>query len=607
MGLILIIATGIFFYIKERTTIIEEIIIPDEIVPLKQFVETCVRDHAQSAIIQLGLRGGYIDIPPEILNDPTKHVSLLPNSTFKVPYWYIDQQDTTPTKIKIGQQISEYVTNNLKTCVNNFQSFQDKFQINDTEPIITTKINKQDIVLYINYQVKVQDQFTTKKFNLPKFKVFIDTKLGKMHDLAKLIMEKENNEAFLEQRALEIIATSGLPYEGMDITCSGMAWSIENDIKPALKNLFRRNLHYLTFQNTKYLEPEYEYYRKLYHINLTRENYRDIKVDTIYDAKFGITRLNVRPNSGDIVKPINPKVPIVGTCFKIFHHRYDIEFPILFKLTDDETGYTFNFATPVIMRDNKADRELNIFVPEQVPLGFTSLDYCLNTLYEFKVYASDKETAESIENTSIEFQCVQFKCDMGVTQKQMYPGTRVEIYGSEPALETKFPYCINGLLIAKKPGYKDATKHVTIAEEMTELSTNIIMTPLKTINLDFNIVTYPQKTKRKLKEGELIIFSMKNLKTLTDETIIYPLQNNITIELGDYEYEISIKLGKDEKLFGGLQLNKWKADYDIIKNAQKLKFSVITKTPVPKTTEEFVKMWDSTILPESSRYIPSIK
>ena len=142
---------------------------------------------------------------------------------------------------------------------------------------------------------------------------------------------------------------------------------------------------------------------------------------------------------------------------------------------------------------------------------------------------------------------------------------------------------------------------------MTELSTNIIMTPLKTVNLDFNIVTYPQKTKRKLKEGELIIFSMKNLKTLTDETIIYPLQNNITIELGDYEYEISIKLGKDEKLFGGLQLNKWKADYDIIKNAQKLKFSVITKTPVPKTTEEFVKMWDSTILPESSRYIPSIK
>ena len=154
IGIILLFSSALVFYIKnkvsgvEPTATIIEKSPPADLEGMKDYVESCIYLTAKEGIKKLGSSGGYIT-PSEFGitkgSEPTEGngLELFPNSGYVVPYWHYlkSSNDCTGTcnfasempPLKgdnpraIESQVSRYIEQNLKYCVNDF--FQNGLKI----------------------------------------------------------------------------------------------------------------------------------------------------------------------------------------------------------------------------------------------------------------------------------------------------------------------------------------------------------------------------------------------------------------------------------------------------------------------------------------------
>jgi len=164
-------------------------------------------------------------------------------------------------------------------------------------------------------------------------------------------MDYENRDYFLENYTDEMIACSDwLPYEGMELTCSPRVWQV-SQMKDYTQTMIMHNLHFLQFENTDFRETGMPYYDKQYKVPFTWEDFRDFKVDVIYNPHWGMD-FEVIPSHSGITEPYEFTLSkYLMSCIKIYHHKYNVEYPVIFQLTDqEEPENKFFFASPVIMK-----------------------------------------------------------------------------------------------------------------------------------------------------------------------------------------------------------------------------------------------------------------
>lgn len=406
-----------------------------------------------------------------------------------------------------------------------------------------------------------------------------------MYQLATKIMKQENEEAFLEGYVIDMIASSEyLPHEGMEITCQPRSWPIAK-IDEYLKKVIMHNIKFLTFKNTRFEPSNIPYFDKIYQVELggtsnklnklnvnKLNDFSNIKVNTIYNPEWQLN-VDVQPKHGDTVKPIEyDPTKFLFNCIKIYHHKYSVNFPIMFQLiSDDNPEDMFYFATPVIMTHDEPDRYGNVPVwPEEVDRT-GSEKYCSNTTsisifnldkagnivvqpslqenrkVQLDVYAFDavKGYPEgALKDVKISYHCVKFRCEIGATG---LPTSEEGYYvGDAPMLSAKFPSCFNGYIIAEKEGYLTARQKLTVSDdgnnnnnnnnELAEpseslgTSVNIEMKPLK--NIDYEVKVIEDKnnivTERNMVKGEaaIVMISAQSAQDSGannfEQTIFYP-------------------------------------------------------------------------------------
>jgi len=596
MGMIIILLLSIFIYLRQSTTFFNpEKVLPAEFVPVKRYVEQCVETTAKDAVFLASMQGGYVELPLWIESDPDSYVG----EGLKIPLWFYNGQNRMPELGDIEDGIAEHVNSNLKNCLGNFEGFSEQFDIMEiAEPVTTVSISDDNIFIRTEYPLKIANKQGTETTDWEDFVSTFEDSLGKKYRLASLIMNHENENSFLEALTMEMIAASDFPNEGLELTCGKREYDIDEDLVPSLKLMLLANLRYLTFENTQTRELPTEYHENLYRFTVTRKDFSDLRVDAMFDRDSDII-MDVYPQENRIVEPVNLNVPFINTCFKIYNHKYDIYYPLTFQIIDqgEEPSY-FLFSTPVVIDNSAPNRVYGIREP-LIEDTINQGDYCEDKQFMLNVYAIDEYTNEFIPNADIKFQCVRFMCDMGTTSIRTIDDGLVPD-ASDFVLETEFPACGGGFLIAEKEGYMRGftedilTGEVTITGETHVYEGeqhNIYMTPLKTLDYRVLVVEFEGNETipniRELEDDEIAIIKLTNEDKDYSETLIYPfeynLYSNITLIVGDYTYGIDITLMQNETYTGGL-IGDWDTTGNSIYSAERIDFYVLKKTEDPVET-----------------------
>ncbi|MBW3017389.1 hypothetical protein KY316_03365, partial [Candidatus Woesearchaeota archaeon] len=449
---------------------------------------------------------------------------------------------------------------------------------------------------------------------IESFTKTIDRNLGEMHDLAVDIMEFENENAFIENITMDLIAVADgaedspyFPMEGFEIRCPGRTWSEQFDLIPALQNMVKYNMNYVNFKGTYHIDSGYDYFEKQYSFDVSDKNYPRIQPKIVYDKSYGM-ELDVDPSSGDTVRGIPIQFPLLGQCIYVFHHRYTIEFPVRVQLTDIDSGFTFNFATPIVIENSLPKRYESEFFRsfEYTP---SDEDFCANRIYPRTVFIQDAITGDKLSDVDVRYECVRFACDLGKTKQPTFDG--IPIYGSVPSLDTAFPPCLNGFLIAEKEGYIGNISQYTVSEA-GGTPPPISLTPLKKLFMNVVVVELEDGLGiRPLAKDEIAVIFVYDEKHNYEDAFYYPptkfVKDRLELIYDDAEYELDIKLVKNNTVIGGYYLPEWSLRRSELSTSSEVVFTVFTKPSPPKTNDEFAGFWNNDVLKNSKDFLPAVR
>ncbi|MFH1133023.1 MAG: hypothetical protein V1735_00885 [Nanoarchaeota archaeon] len=602
LGLVLVLGLILFVYVQQNTTLFRpKEVVPAWVEPIKIQTESCMSMLGYSAVNTMAFRGGYLELPA-VFNNPYNQEATMPFlGPFKVPLWWHNGRDYRPTRKDMEQQLSRHIQQNINDCVDNFSDHRGQFDITELGlPAANVTIADEQVIFKLNYPLQVVNRGSGDTTELKNYYATVNLSLGKMHDLATEIMTIEQKTQFLERLTMEMIAGSEMPFEGIEIYCGRRQWSIRRDLKPMLENLLKYNLHFLNFVGTNRLPSEYPYFESIYKVNLSK-SYPNIRVST--DATFSDAwwlKMAVRPGSGDKVTTLGFGLPLVGSCVKVYHHRYNLHFPLLFQLTEN-SGFTFNFATPVIIQDNEPYRQQSFYAFDTEELGTNDEEYCDSAEHLMVIRAKDKATDEYVDNATISLRCVRARCELGKTAKPFIPGTSIPNVAAPPSLSAFASDCYNGLFIATKDGYLPGYTFADTVGDAAPRELAVSMTPLTSLDLEVRVVSYPGAAVRRLARDEIAMVSIANEPNNYQQDIYYP-EDNQTLDLisGENTYSLMVTVAYNDSITGMLDTT-WTP---VVSGTKAIVYAVATD-PLPQDEAGLQAFWE-TVDAHSAENLPRI-
>jgi len=397
--------------------------VPAEFQPIYTSYSSCIEDKARIALSLAGTQGGYVYTSPIIPGSEYAPFSSQLNFLGSgVPYWFYLSgngiaQEQIPTKADIEDQIAKYVEERISDC--NFNQFYAQgYSIDFTEPKATVSIKENEVDIEVNAQVSSSkgDASAIKSTH----NVVITSKFGKFYNLARQIYNKEKTDAFLENYAVDVLNLYA-PVDGIDVSCAPKIWQtseVANDIKEGLvANIGSIKLDgdYYTLSN-----KDQEYF--------VVDQQVDESINVMYSENWP-TKIEISGTSGDlmIADPVGNKegLGILGFCYAPYHFVYDVSFPVLFQIYNDEELFQFPFIAVV---DKNLPRQ---GIPAETEIEQT-VDIC-----QFDTQNIEVRTYDNFLNpveSNLTFICSTQECPLGETKNGRLSG--------------KVPACLNGYIRA---------------------------------------------------------------------------------------------------------------------------------------------------------------
>jgi hypothetical protein len=614
IGLIIVISIFLYLYLKQRANYFQpEVVTPTEIMPIQQYVQSCIYDSAKDAINTLGMQSGFIEIPADIRRNPSSYLRVDPFGMLIRPFWYYRGQVRIPSEDYLKYEISQYVQDNLINCVGDFRAFAKQFDIVAGQARVTTSMGDKSVIVEVDFPIEIRDRKVRKITNIRKFKSEVPVRLKAAYQLAKKIMEAENNERFLENVTIDLMAASPkIPFTGMEFQCGALKWQVSS-VKSVLQDLLNYNLLRIKIDNTNYAPFEaspseykefsrftmedindgklpstsppsdaYEYFHFLFDVG---NNDRTLKAKIIYRPDYGMDLVAMPSRDGvmrsDLVEGQAKFLSYI--CINIYHFVYDITYPVEVVVRDDSSfgglGYLFTFAFPVVIFHNQGDRSVrgtmlfDIRVPAE---GFCeNLGQEEYTVTAFGTY--EGYTDSEIPDVDIQYECMSQHCKIGQTKAD----------NGYYRLRTLLPEgCVNPFLIANKTGYL-ATREQVLGNEVS-----IRMKKLKPVS--FKVVKHVYQefggtigSAEELGEGEMAAISLTLANSSYSQYAQYPLQGNMSREISlvedSAEYKLDVAFLKDNEYVGGYIDDNFKISLNDIVQAEEIEIPVIEYRPTPVT------------------------
>ena len=651
IGLLILLAFFLVFSLMQAQLGQKEILQP-EAIPIKIYTDSCLSNIAKDAITILGTRGGYINLPADMQLDlqstlfPYPSIRTVPQhrNPSRIPFWYYTGFDHSPeTRGSMAREISQYVEQNIIGCLDDFSPFTQQFTITtESPPTATTTIGDDEVTVQLNYVVEAEQQLSDRKTVLPSFEAKVPVKLGKIFDLAKKIMNEENDNQYFENITIDLMALNPeIPFTGIDFHCGRRRWDLF-EIKEGLQDALRQELVRIRIKDTDYPpfeQPEefyeqyrdlawdddgsiiglpseglpedaYDYFHYLLGFDMDAERYRDLTVGFQYDPEWGMD-ITGRPRNGRYLESQVERGQsfLRFLCLNPYHFTYDVQYPIKASIRDDSAfnggGFIFSFAFPVLVDHNQPGREFLGRSFFDTPGSFigTCTDMDDPGLPEFDIRARGIDDAgynDDLRGAAITYSCGIYDCSLGQTDQDRFGINR---------LVTKLPRnCGNGIMIADKEGYLQAKQQIVTTDANPS---PLLMLNLKKLKrLPFSVVKHEYNSvdplaasrirpEEDLAPNEKAIISIQSIENpqhllfrefpvaqdpLAPEAELNPEFSSIDLIQEDGSYRVDIVLideNAHDRVLGGYQNFTWNVQWSDIASADELVFNVIEYLPTP--------------------------
>jgi len=471
--------------------------IPASLKPVEDYFLACVQEQARVGISLMGDHAGYIYLP-----DFEPGSEYMPSSNqlgfmgSAIPYWYYVSgnnivKEQAPSKNDMEKQLNRYLEENLDCDFSSFR--QQGFLINVSN--IKAAVTISDANVQINIVSNLDVSFENESARISEHKTAVESKLGKFYSLAQNIYNKEKNEMFLENYAVDVLYNYA-PVNGVEISCAPKVW-MKSDVDNELKNALEANMQAINFNGEGYFSQS---------LNIAEQT------SFIY-FKDWPTRIEVWDSNNGVMlaDPVGNQagLGILGFCYVPYHFVYDLVYPVLIRVYDDKEA--FQFPVVVLIEGNKARKALSSNVSD-----YSEPELCKYKNSELSVYTYDTNL-EPIE-ADIGFNCLSEECDIG--------STKIDEKG-DAILSATFPKCINGYIEASAEGYADKKVLFSTNEEGV---VNIVLDKLYNLNVGLKIDS------RESEDYAIITFDSED----NSKTIAYPQQKSVSLSEGYYNVSVYV-------------------------------------------------------------------
>jgi hypothetical protein len=426
-----------------------------------------------------------------------------------IPYWYYIsgngiEREQIPSKTEMQEQLQKFVEGKIKSC--NFERYYEEgFEIEFGEPEAIVNIANTNVEVKLNMRMSIEKGEDNAL--IQTHKVSVKSKLGELYNSAKRIYEKEQKDLFLENYAIDFLRLYA-PVDGVDITCSPKIWDA-NEIFDSLEEAIEINTLALRTKGT---------------VSDNEDEYFVVDVDVSEDVRFITSRnwpsaFEVLPSDGNMLlaNPVGnqPGLGILGFCYVPYHFVYNVKYPVLVQVSSGDilegTSEIFQFPLAVVIQGNKPRESL------KTSAGSAEVELCKykNTPVIVRTY----DNSLNYVDAEISYTCFGEKCNIGNT--------------FEGELNSAFPQCINGFVLARAEGFEDGKQ---ILSTVQAGSVDIFLNKLYSmeVNLKLDGVDY---------DGEAMIYFVSEDGT---KIVIYPDKENV--ELAEAQYEIQVYVFKDSSI-----------------------------------------------------------
>ena len=577
-----------FIYQKQLSEAKAEVVGP-ELQPVKVYVDNCIQQAAEDGLQRIGLSGGYINVPSPIASNPSAYLSDFPSSAFKRPYWWHDGIAAIPTEEFVKDQLIGHIKRELKSCINDFEPFKSRFEITEIaqEPSVDIRFNENDVSVKLKYPLEISARDGTFKGNMENFLNTIRIRFKKIYEIAKLIMERENNDYFVERRTIDLYSLdTEIPTTDIEATCRTKVWQMSN-IKEKLQTLLRVNLPYIRVKGTSYNPDLYvplptgtgtyqdSYYQQHYVWELSDDmkNYRNIKITFNYDN--WPMQIYARPSQNELLKSNSQKGSDLLNffCLHIWHFTYDVKYPVIATIFDPETSnnkaYWFSFAFKVDIDHNQPNRINRGTLLFDTAETVSTDEYCSDVENEITLFTVNNATGDDVADVNLTFVCGRYYCDIGKSEPLSF--------GAAIGVSKKLPYCVNGIVKGTKSGFADAQAFVQT--DVDGRSYILDLNPVKEIE-NFKVVKHPLSNpliEEELDLSEKASIVIKGKDTSFEGFAVYPKETAFPLKIPrgiDAEYEVTIYLVNEDDIIGGY-VGDWQISKEQLENANQVVFHAI--------------------------------
>lgn len=497
----IVIVVGIILYFVIKNNLVNSSGIPSEFMPVYNYYQECIKLETRNAVDVIGSQGGRINTEYIPGSDYAPFSSQLNFLGFPVPYWYYVAgngvvKEQVPSKSDMEKEMSDFIGEGLSNC--DFSSFYSQgFKISREEADVKTLINNNNIQVSVNSNLRVsKDGKNAKKSS---FSESLDSKLGKFYNLALSIYNKEKRDSFLEDYAIDVLRLNA-PVDGTEIQCGSKIWNTRNVMEDIRKGI-EQNFATIKFRGGYYILS-----------NKTREYFVvdqdvDEAVNVMYSKQWP-TKIEIHGDGADneimIANPVGTQAGMgaMGFCYVPYHFVYDLSFPTLIQLYDENE--MFQFPVIVVVDKNMPKKGMKSELPYS---DAREEDICSKKTQDVTINLYDVNLNNVDGNVS--FECFDQTCRLGESKNGVFRGFA--------------PACYNGYINVRAGGYADKKQLMSTNRES---AADVVLDREYELNMDALL------DGSKIDKMTIISFVRDDGKSAS---VALPQQDMIKLSEGNYE------------------------------------------------------------------------
>lgn len=599
---ILLVLIAILFMTSRNLRVDEDVLIPEELFPAKNFIDNCMHIASEDALFFLGRQGGFINVPQEIRNTPDRRMQF-GLGTEILPFWYFDNRNYIPSYEFMENELSEYISENFVECIRGLGLPKYGFFLTTfvEEATSIVKITDDSVAVEIVFPMLISSMSENVEVRVSRFYHNYNVRLRDMMELAIYILDYQNQFAFFEDLTLRLMTMNpNIPFSNMEFDCSVKTWHIDN-IKREVQDMLFDTIDQFRLEGTDYFpyladEEIYQKYREysqalveaynevplvgnfenpndyenalnravlqrtqqpdeplppdaFYYFNFRmplektsseRARYETFNVDALYDFNYGLN-IQAKPSNNGVLKSNTLRGAsrfLSFMCMNLYSFAYDITYPLIININDPEAFGRRGFSFRFAFPVLIRNNE-----------GVRSLQYMssFRSLPELDTFCHDGTGERAIVRVydksegslhSIKDADVSMVC----LNRRCELGKTYAV-GIDNLLRINMSTsCSNPIFVAEKEGYLQGS--VQVEDDAQVIS--VEMVKLKNISAEFHSARFDFSTNR----------TYSSLPVNAGSVALY-ITGDIDGQLYEKAYELRIQ---DQNY---IELPKYDADYDI--------------------------------------------